>query len=85
MKIFKKLNLFISFFLIALIRLYQLILSPILGQNCRFLPTCSQYAIESIKTHGLTRGLMYSTKRICACHPFAKSKYDPVKKINFHE
>ncbi len=83
MKIFKKLNFFISFFLIALIRLYQLILSPILGQNCKFLPTCSQYAIESIKTHGLIRGVIYSNKRICACHPFAKSKYDPVKKNKF--
>ena len=83
MKILEKLNLFISFFLIALIRLYQLLLSPILGQNCRFLPTCSKYTIESIKMHGPIIGIIFAIKRISKCHPMGKSGYDPVKKNKF--
>lgn len=64
--------------LIALIRLYQLVLSPWLGNRCRFYPTCSCYAIESLKTHGLIRGTWYSILRIARCHPFHPGGVDPV-------
>ncbi|CAN4277007.1 COG0759 Uncharacterized conserved protein [Methylophilaceae bacterium] len=57
-------------FLVALIRLYQISLSPFFGQQCRFNPTCSYYAIESIQKHGTWRGLGLTLKRISRCHPW---------------
>ena len=63
---------------IALIRLYQWTLSPFLGGSCRFLPTCSAYAIEAIHTHGAARGLLLAVRRLSACHPLGRSGYDPV-------
>tara|TARA_Y100000590_G_C15268178_1_gene843967 strand:+ start:188 stop:445 length:258 start_codon:yes stop_codon:yes gene_type:complete len=69
--------------LILLIRLYQFFVSPILKTNCRYLPTCSEYSLMSLKTHGLIFGLILSFKRIISCHPFGGKGYDPVpKKIN---
>ena len=77
MKIFSKT-------LIILIKFYQLILSPILGNNCRYLPTCSEYFIEAIKEFGLIKGCMLGAKRILSCHPIKMlgggSGFDPVKK-----
>lgn len=64
--------------LIALIRGYQFTLSPFLGGSCRFLPTCSEYAIEAIRTHGALRGGVLAARRIMRCHPFGRSGYDPV-------
>lgn len=64
--------------LIGCIRLYQRLLSPLLGRNCRFYPTCSQYAIDAIRTHGVVRGCVYAVWRILRCHPFAPGGYDPV-------
>ena len=64
--------------LIAPIRLYQWTLSPLLGLNCRYAPTCSAYAIEAIATHGALRGLWLGFKRILRCHPWGGSGYDPV-------
>lgn len=64
--------------LIALIRGYQLTLAAWLGGSCRFLPTCSAYAIEAIARHGAWRGTGLALKRIGACHPFGRSGFDPV-------
>lgn len=63
-----------------LIRLYQLLISPFLGTNCRFTPTCSQYAVEAIDKHGAVKGSLLTLKRLLRCNPFAKSCYDPVPK-----
>ena len=57
-------NKYTSFPLILMIRLYQLFISPLLGQNCRYLPTCSEYSVKSLKEHGLFRGSILSIKRI---------------------
>lgn len=67
---------------IALIRFYQVALSPFLGSNCRFHPTCSQYALESIKTYGCIKGVWLSSRRILKCHPFHPGGIDPVPDIN---
>ena len=77
------LNKVITFPLIILIRGYQLIVSPILGSNCRFMPTCSEYAIESFKSYGLIKGFFLTIKRIGKCHPWGSHGYDPIpsKKI----
>ena len=68
----------IGWFFIGLIRLYQLILSPILGPRCRFQPTCSSYAIDAIKIHGGLKGSWLAIKRIARCHPWGGHGYDPV-------
>jgi len=63
---------------IALIRLYQWIISPILGPKCRFTPTCSQYALEAFKKHGVFKGLWLTVRRLSRCHPWGGHGYDPV-------
>lgn len=63
---------------IKLIRLYQLILSPYMGRQCRYTPTCSNYAIEALQKHGLLRGSWLATRRILRCAPWGGSGYDPV-------
>ena len=63
---------------IALIKMYQWVISPLLGPKCRFTPTCSHYAAESLKKHVLLKGLWLSVKRISRCHPWGGSGYDPV-------
>ena len=63
---------------IALIKLYQLWLSPMLGPRCRFHPTCSQYAIEAINEHGVAIGGWLTVKRILKCHPLHAGGHDPV-------
>jgi putative membrane protein insertion efficiency factor len=65
--------------LIWLVRLYQVVLSPWLGGNCRYQPTCSNYAIEALQRHGPLRGTWLSAKRIVRCHPWGGSGYDPVE------
>jgi len=65
------------YFLIAIIRLYQVLSSP-LPPSCRFVPSCSQYAIEAIEKHGALKGLYLSIRRILRCHPFSPGGYDPV-------
>ena len=79
-------NRIITYLLIIFIRIYQLFLSPIIGQNCRYLPTCSEYSIEALKTFGFFKGSFMSLKRILSCHPIkflgGGEGYDPViKKI----
>ena len=58
--------------LIFIIKIYQYLVSPLLGSRCRFLPTCSEYFIEALKTQGLTIGIKLGVKRILKCHPFKK-------------
>ena len=58
--------------LIFIIKMYQYFISPLLGNRCRFLPTCSEYFIESLNTQGLVKGLGLGIKRILKCHPFKK-------------
>jgi putative membrane protein insertion efficiency factor len=67
-------------FFVTLVRMYQLLLSPLLPFNhCRFFPSCSQYAVEALEKHGALKGGWYSLKRIARCHPFHKhAGYDPV-------
>jgi len=64
--------------LIWLVRLYSLAISPWLGMNCRYQPTCSNYAIEALRVHGVFRGSWLAAKRIGSCHPWGGSGYDPV-------
>ena len=63
---------------IILIRFYQWVISPALGPKCRFTPTCSQYAAEALKKHGLVKGFLLSVKRISKCRPGGGHGYDPV-------
>jgi len=64
--------------LIAPIRAYKALLSPLMPPSCRFTPTCSTYAIQAIERHGPVKGVWLGTKRICRCHPWGGSGYDPV-------
>ncbi len=64
--------------LIVCIRGYQLIISPFIGQNCRYLPTCSEYTIECLEKFGIIKGTFLSLKRISKCHPWGNHGYDPV-------
>ena len=59
----------IIFFITILIKLYKYLISPLLGERCRYLPTCSDYFLESLKINGLTRGFYNGTKRMLSCHP----------------
>jgi putative membrane protein insertion efficiency factor len=68
----------LSFPFIVLIKLYQWILSPMLGPRCRFTPTCSQYSLEAFKKYGPFKGFWLSVKRISRCHPLGGQGYDPV-------
>ena len=60
------------------IKLYQILLSPLLGQSCRYHPTCSQYAVEAIEKYGPVKGIWLGIKRIARCHPWGGSGHDPV-------
>lgn len=64
--------------LIVLIRVYQWVISPIIGPKCRYQPTCSHYAVEALKKHGPFKGLWLSIRRISRCHPWGGSGWDPV-------
>ncbi|UIF86253.1 membrane protein insertion efficiency factor YidD [Cupriavidus sp. UYPR2.512] len=64
--------------LLALLRIYKIALSPYLGSQCRFLPTCSDYARDAVIHHGAARGSWMAACRLCRCHPFAQGGYDPV-------
>ena len=68
----------IKFFLKIIIKLYQYTISPIIGPRCRYLPSCSNYALEAIDKHCVTKGMFLSIKRISKCHPWGKSGHDPV-------
>ena len=68
----------LAFPFIALIKIYQLIISPILGPKCRFTPTCSHYGLEAFKKYGVFKGFWLTVRRISRCHPWGGSGYDPV-------
>ncbi|MDY0360301.1 MAG: membrane protein insertion efficiency factor YidD [Desulforegulaceae bacterium] len=65
-------------FFLLLIRFYQLAISPYLGNNCRFYPTCSAYSYQAIEKYGIIKGLFLSIKRILKCNPFHPGGYDPL-------
>ena len=66
-----------SWTMIAAVRAYQLLLSPLLGQHCRYQPTCSRYFIGAVQKYGAVRGGLRGVLRICRCHPFHPGGYDP--------
>jgi len=65
--------------IINLIDIYKYLISPLLGNNCRFLPTCSEYTKDSIVKFGLVKGCSLGLKRILKCHPWGKGGHDPIK------
>ena len=71
--------------IIKIIKFYQYLISPLLGNNCRYLPTCSEYFIECLKEYGLIKGFLKGTKRVLSCHPIkflgGGEGFKPVKKI----
>jgi len=75
---------FLAAALIAGVRVYQLTLSPHLGGACRFLPSCSEYAIEAIQVHGPLRGGLLAVRRVLSCHPFHAGGFDPVPVVRPH-
>ncbi|SEH48484.1 membrane protein insertion efficiency factor YidD [Magnetospirillum fulvum] len=62
----------------GLIRTYQYLISPLLPPSCRFIPTCSAYALEAVETHGALSGSWLAARRICRCHPWSEGGFDPV-------
>ena len=74
----------LSYILIKLIRGYKFFISPLLGNSCRYLPTCSEYSIEALKEFGLLKGIFISLKRILSCHPVrflgGRDGFDPIKR-----
>ena len=68
----------INFIFILPIKMYQIMLSPLIGPSCRFNPTCSNYAIQAITKYGALKGLYLGLKRIIRCHPWGESGNDPV-------
>ena len=72
---------FASKVLIAFVRTYQVVLSPVMGGACRFEPTCSNYMIEALKVHGAAKGTLLGLWRILRCHPFGAHGYDPVPPV----
>ena len=75
---------FLKIILIKIIKIYKIFISPFLGNNCRYLPTCSEYFIDCLKEFGFIKGCILGTKRILSCHPIkilgGGSGFDPVKK-----
>ena len=70
----------IKILILILLKAYKFLISPFLGTNCRFLPSCSDYASEAIASKGVIKGGALAIKRLTKCHPWGKSGYDPVNK-----
>ena len=70
----------LAFFLHCLVRMYKLVLSPLFGNNCRFTPSCSSYALEALENFGALKGTWLTMKRIIKCHPWGGSGHDPIPK-----
>lgn len=81
-KILGKINLAIKKIAIILLILYKKLVSPILGENCRFYPSCSDYAREAIEQHGVLKGIWLACKRLLKCQPWHEGGFDPVPKKN---
>ena len=64
--------------LVFLVKIYQYAVSPLLGRNCRFEPTCSEYAVEALQRYGVLKGIWLATRRVGRCHPWHPGGYDPV-------
>ena len=77
---------FLKIILIKIIRIYKIFISPFLGNNCRYLPSCSEYFIDSLNEHGVFKGTLKGTKRILSCHPIkflgGGEGFDHVRKKN---
>tara|TARA_Y100001958_G_C21118073_1_gene463018 strand:+ start:75 stop:326 length:252 start_codon:yes stop_codon:yes gene_type:complete len=77
---------FLTNIIIKIIKIYQLLISPFLGNSCRYFPTCSEYNIEALRTYGLFKGLFLGLKRVLSCHPIrilgGGEGFDPIKKKN---
>ena len=77
---------FLKIILIKIIRIYKIFISPFLGNNCRYLPSCSEYFIDSLNEHGVFKGTLKGTKRILSCHPIkflgGSSGLDPAPNLN---
>ena len=69
-----------KFLLLPFIKFYQWVISPVLGSNCRHIPTCSEYTYDAIKYHGAIKVAALGVKRISKCHPWSEASYDPVPK-----
>lgn len=76
---FKKIIFLPRKIVVYLIKLYQLYISPLLGNNCRFIPTCSEYTRQAVDKYGIIKGSLKAIKRILKCHPFNYGGYDPLK------
>jgi putative membrane protein insertion efficiency factor len=79
----KKISIF-SYPLLVLIVIYRYTLSPIIGGQCRYYPTCSHYAADAVKEYGAFRGAIMAIKRILRCHPWHEGGYDPVPEREIH-
>jgi len=73
-----KISQILTYPFILIIKFYQAYISPLIGPNCRYTPTCSQYSINAFKKHGLLKGFYLSVKRIAKCNPLFEGGYDPV-------
>ena len=78
MNLLRSLSKALSEILVLPIRIYQILLSPILPNACRYTPTCSHYATEALRKHGPIKGLFLAVKRILSCHPWGGHGHDPV-------
>lgn len=79
-QLYCKVRRLVSLFFLMLIKGYRYFISPLTGPRCRFYPTCSEYAMQAIKTHGPLIGLWLMIKRLLKCHPYHAGGYDPVPK-----
>jgi len=76
-KTLRRLSAPVVLLLVGLVRLYQRLIAPGLRPRCRFTPTCSAYAVESLQKYGVIKGLAKTTWRLCRCHPLGRPGYDP--------
>ena len=67
-----------AYWAVMLVGVYRRFVSPLLGDNCRYRPTCSEYAQDALRTHGFVRGLWMAMRRLGRCHPWHEGGYDPV-------
>ena len=75
-------NVMIVKLLQSIFKLYYRLLSPLLGNRCRFAPSCSEYAHQALERHGLVKGLWLTIKRLCRCHPWGGDGFDPVPEVS---